>query len=239
MGGAGRIGAGEHRHRLVALAIGELGGSCASACSSTVTWSAAVFEPAFPGRSSPARCSPVSSRKQCSGWKPKPPLRCGPPPSFSVWHSNNCASKSSVTDAGRTPNDQARSRALRRAARIDASSSSPSAYNSRVAVAVRRDLPEQVRLLGKRAQIGDTVAAIDQHRRQINQHPPRPVQRAPLEQLRKPGRKLPLQPQPGRQLGHQHRARARDQTLAISSDLKRSEPAARLHSQGASSLCGM
>jgi hypothetical protein len=104
---------------------------------------------------------------------------------------------------------------------------------------VRRDAAEQVRLLGKRAQIRDAVAAIDQHRRQINHHSPRVVQRAPLEQAPEPGRELTLEPQPGRQLGHQRQASTRHEALPISSDLKRSEPAARLHSQGASSLCGM
>ena len=41
-------------------------GSDSSACSSTVTWSAAVFEPAFPGRSSPASASPpaISGRSK-------------------------------------------------------------------------------------------------------------------------------------------------------------------------------
>jgi hypothetical protein len=36
---------------------------------------------------------------------------------------------------------------------------------------MRRDLPEQIGLIGQRAEIGDALAAIiDQHRRQIDQH---------------------------------------------------------------------
>jgi hypothetical protein len=46
-------------------------GIWASAASRTVMWSAVVFDPALPARSSPARASRVLSRKQNNGWYPK------------------------------------------------------------------------------------------------------------------------------------------------------------------------
>jgi hypothetical protein len=104
---------------------------------------------------------------------------------------------------------------------------------------VRRDRTEQRRLLREHAQIGDTVAAVDQRRREINQHPARIMLRPPTKQPRERRRQLPLQPQPGGQLRHQRRTRPRNQTGTISRDLKRSEPAAMLHHQGASSSRGM
>ena len=51
-----------------------LGGICARARSITVLWSAAVFEPAFPGRNSIANASRVSSAYAPSGWNPYPCL---------------------------------------------------------------------------------------------------------------------------------------------------------------------
>ena len=49
-------------------------GSAANARSSTVMWSAAVFDPAFPARSRPASASPPAtsgrSRKHSNGWNP-------------------------------------------------------------------------------------------------------------------------------------------------------------------------
>ena len=48
------------------------GGSDANACSSTTTWSAAVFDPALPGRSNPANASPPAmsgrSKNANNGW---------------------------------------------------------------------------------------------------------------------------------------------------------------------------
>src|SRR5579875_388124 len=68
--------------------------------SRTVTWSATVLAPALPGRSTPARVSPVASAKQNIGWKPKPPLKVGAAPSlFSECTSTNEASMSKTTGA--------------------------------------------------------------------------------------------------------------------------------------------
>src|SRR4051812_28789870 len=46
-------------------------GTCASAASRTVMWSAAVLLPAFPRRSIAARNSPVLSQNASIGWNPK------------------------------------------------------------------------------------------------------------------------------------------------------------------------
>ena len=43
-------------------------GIWANARSRTSMWSAVVFDPACPVRSSPARASPVASRKHSNGW---------------------------------------------------------------------------------------------------------------------------------------------------------------------------
>jgi hypothetical protein len=50
----------------------------------------------------------------------------------------------------------------------------PIACRIRDAGRMRRDLPEQIGLIGQRAEIGDALAAIDQHRRQIDQHSTNP-----------------------------------------------------------------
>ena len=57
-------------------------GTCASAAASPFLWSPAVFEPAFPGRSSIARHSPVFAHQQPSGWKPNPDLNVAAALSF-------------------------------------------------------------------------------------------------------------------------------------------------------------
>ena len=59
VGGAGRVRPGQQpRTCRVSGPRPGLFGNAASAWSSTAMWSAAVFEPAFPNRSSPARASP-------------------------------------------------------------------------------------------------------------------------------------------------------------------------------------
>jgi hypothetical protein len=64
-------------------------GSWASAAVATWTWSAAVFDPALPDRSSTATGSPTPtwpwSMNAHDGWKPKPFLNVGRACSFSEW----------------------------------------------------------------------------------------------------------------------------------------------------------
>ena len=175
-------------------------GICASAASRTVMWSAAVFAPALPGRSSPARNSPVLSRTPGSGgsrrWlerrrrllllrvadhdrgvhvddqpgQRRPRPRSPPAPAAPVT-SARCA--------------QATSRAAARAAATAASSGSSSWSSSRQHGRVRRHRPEQTRLVGQHGDVGDALRAVGDRDRQIDQHPPRimhrprPAQTAP------------------------------------------------------------
>jgi hypothetical protein len=61
-------------------------------------WSAAVFDPALPGRSSAARGSPVPSgpwsTNAHNGWCPKPFLNVGAAPCSSEWAVTSVASTS-------------------------------------------------------------------------------------------------------------------------------------------------
>ena len=190
-----RIGTGSSRSR-----SGTSAGSCASAASQHRN---VIGGGVGAGVARPQQHRPAARRSRrgssASGWKPKPPLRCGAAPSFSVCTSSSCASKSSVIVAGRAPSRQARSRAAapRRADRCPLPA--PSAYNSRVAVESDATEPEQVGLIGERTEIGEAVTAVDQHRRQIDQHPARIVRRAAAMQMRKRVREGPRQGRAGRQ----------------------------------------
>src|SRR5438477_10427831 len=68
------------------------GGKAAIASPSTAMWSAAVLDPAEPGRSIPASGSPVLSHQQPNGCRPKP-LKLGSAPCFSNPHrfAGTCA----------------------------------------------------------------------------------------------------------------------------------------------------
>ena len=102
---------------------------------------------------------------------------------------------------------------------------------------VRRNRTEQLRLLRQHTKIGDTLAAVDHRRREVNQHPSRIVLRPSPKQMREHRRQLTVEAEPASQLRHQHSPRTRNQRRLIGGDLKRSEPAAMLHPQDASSLC--
>src|SRR5882672_8234759 len=60
----------------------------------------------------------------------------------------------------------------------------------------RSDQPEQIRLLRQRTEVGDTIAAVDQRRREINQQPSRIMLRPPPKQMRERARQLTLQAEP-------------------------------------------
>ena len=51
-----------------------LAGTCANAAPSTAMWSAAVFDPALPGRFMIARLSSTLEHHAPRGWNPNPPL---------------------------------------------------------------------------------------------------------------------------------------------------------------------
>ena len=97
-------------------------GSAASAMSSTLMWSAAVFEPALPLRSSPASASPPAmsgrSRKHSSGWNPNVFFQVAAAFSFSLCAMVIVASKSrhnSPSRSGPAPDAHALPRAAARA----------------------------------------------------------------------------------------------------------------------------
>ena len=75
------------------------------------------------------------------------------------------------------------------------------------------DPPEQVRLLTQRRDVGQTVAAVSEHHRQLRQHDSRVMGRAAPSSVdhrsRQPGR----QPDPISQFGEQQRTRVRGHTL--------------------------
>jgi hypothetical protein len=104
---------------------------------------------------------------------------------------------------------------------------------------MRSNSAEQVGLVSERAEIRDAITAIDQHRCEIDHGPAGIVDRLAREQVRQPHRQLTLKPQPSGQLRHERRPRPRHQRALISANSKRSDPAAMLHPQGASSLCSM
>lgn len=76
-------------------------GNCANAFLTTVMWSAAVFEPALPARSSIATGSPVPSppwsTNAHNGWNPKPRLKVGAACSFSECAVTRVASRSMIS----------------------------------------------------------------------------------------------------------------------------------------------
>ena len=69
-------------------------GTCAIAAASTSIWSATMFDPALPGRSSIARHSRVFASQAPSGRKPNPFLNAGAAPSFSECAVTRVASMS-------------------------------------------------------------------------------------------------------------------------------------------------
>jgi hypothetical protein len=71
-------------------------GICCSARSSTVMWSAVVFDPARPSRSSPDKASRVLSRKQNSGWNPNVFFQVRVAFSLSEWQITIEASRSNT-----------------------------------------------------------------------------------------------------------------------------------------------
>ena len=103
-------------------------GSCASASRVASMWSAAVFDPAFPGRSTMASGSPFPpapwSAQAVIGWKPNVFFQVGAACCFSECAITIVASRSTVTRPPSAPgaaspaSAQARSRAAARAARI-------------------------------------------------------------------------------------------------------------------------
>ena len=103
-------------------------GSCASASRVTSIWSAAVSDPALPGRSMMASGSPPPSgpwsANAVSGWKPKVFFQVGAACSFSECAITIVASMSTGISAPPAPgaacpaSSRARSRAAARAARI-------------------------------------------------------------------------------------------------------------------------
>lgn len=80
---------------------GRWPGSWARAPLITVMWSAAVFDPALPGRSIIANGSPVPSlpwsMNEHDGWKPKPRLNVARASSFSEWEATRVASRSTIS----------------------------------------------------------------------------------------------------------------------------------------------
>jgi hypothetical protein len=103
-------------------------GSCARASRAASMWSAAVLDPALPGRSTMASGSPLPappwSAQAVIGWKPKVFFQVGAARSLSECAITMVASRSTVTSAPSAPgaapaaSAHARSRAADRAARI-------------------------------------------------------------------------------------------------------------------------
>ena len=79
----------------------------------------------------------------------------------------------------------------------------------------RRDLPKQRLLIAERAQIGQAVAAVGEHHRQIADHAARVVAAVALTQPAKPDRQRPCQPGLVGDLGQQRAARARHQPVSV------------------------
>jgi hypothetical protein len=121
-------------------------GSWASAASSTLMWSAAVFAPALPGRSWAARNSRVLSQNAARGWNPNVRLNVAAAASFSLWQmtieastsiTNRCRSRPATRTCGNArpswvsacwahTSSRARARAAATAARVRSSSRSSS-----------------------------------------------------------------------------------------------------------------
>jgi hypothetical protein len=97
---------------------------------------------------------------------------------------------------------------------------------------VRGDLPEQRLLVAHRAQVGQAVAAVREHHRQIAHHPPRVVLAAPFAHRRQRARELPRQPKAVGRLRQPCRAGVRDQTLSVRSDFYGETAPIALHPQG-------
>ena len=96
----------------------------------------------------------------------------------------------------------------------------------------RGDLAEQRRLAGQRRQIGDAPPAVGQHHRQVAEHPPGVMARAPLARARKRPRKHVAETQPLRHERQQRGPRARAQTGAVRPHIYRPNTATSHHLQG-------
>jgi hypothetical protein len=80
---------------------------------------------------------------------------------------------------------------------------------------VRRHLPEQRILLTDRTQIRDALAAVDQHHRQVPDHPARVMTTTPLLDPRKPPRQRAREPHHLSDVRDQRRAGVRHQTPSV------------------------
>ena len=124
-------------------------GNAAIAISRTVTWSAAVFDPALPARSSPASASPPAtsgrSRNASNGWNPNVLFHVAAAFSFSLCATVIVASKSmhsSSDRSGPAPAAHARSLATARAARTAGRWTASTRSSTRHAVGIEATGPK-------------------------------------------------------------------------------------------------
>ena len=199
-------------------------GSWASASRAASMWSAAVFEPAFPGRSTMASGSPFPSAPWSAqaviGWNPKVFFQVGAACSFSECAITMVASRSTVTRPavragrgvpGQRPGPLPRRRPrgpdrLQRPRQVRGQRADQPGHHR-----VRRDRPGQLRLLPQHRDVGQAVPAQRDRGGQVRDDLPRVVdrpRRPPPGQARRQApaqaghpHRLPQQDRPG--LGHQ------------------------------------
>ena len=146
-------------------------GSCASASRAVSMWSAAVFDPAFPGRSTIASGSPFPpapwSAQAVIGWNPNVFFQVGAACSFSECAITIVASRSTVTSppsrrarrAGQRPGPLPRGRPggpdrLQRPRQVRRQGGDQPGHHR-----VGRDRPRQLRLLPQHRDVGQAVPA--------------------------------------------------------------------------------
>ena len=207
-------------------------GTWAIASDRTAMWSAAVFDPAFPVRSIPARISVVLSHHTANGWNPKVFLNVGEASSFSLCATTIVASTSSTTTSPRSVPatfetgspaslvaswDQTWRRTLARAVWIFFITVGVSSSSARHTVGAEATGPSTGAWWRSTSMSADRLPAIGEHHRDVDQDPA-PVmnrgERAPLERLGQlGGQSDPVGEHPGR-----HAARVRHDTGPIAGD---------------------
>ena len=161
-------------------------------------WSAAVFEPALPGRSSPASSSLVLSHHTPIGWNPKF-LERGRGLLLLAVRDTIVASTSSTTtsprsvpatfEAGRPPRGEQRPHVAAdpRPGRLDPSQpAGVSSSSARHTVGGDATGPSTWPLVAQHVDVGDRLTTVGEHHRHVDQHPA-PVmdrgERAPRQRL--------------------------------------------------------
>ena len=233
------------RRRSARTSLARRRGSWASDSRVASMWSAAVFDPAFPARSSRASGSPLPacpwSAHAVMGWNPNVFFQVGAASCFSEWAITIVASRSTVTSPpprrarvpGQRPGPLPRRRPgrpdrLQRPRQVPGQLADQPGHHR-----VRRDRPRQLRLLPQHRDVGQAVTAQRHRRGQVRDDLARVVDRPRRPPPGQALRQAPAQAGDPHRLPQQDRPGLGDQPPAVSGHRNAGGACAILHLKSA------